>query len=273
MTRKKLLLLSLALAAAAAVVLLVLLPGRRDPGAIYEELRQSVTLPPVTAPAATAPPATAPTDPAGTDPAPTEPAATEPPYVSPVDFEPLWEINADVYAWIDIPYTNVSYPVLRHPTDDEYYLEHTIEGVKKRPCAIYSESWNTKTFLDPATVLYGHNMRNGTMFGPLKNYRSLDYMREHQIVSVYTPEAEHHYRVFAAVDWSSAYLPAQFDYFSPTGLRDFLTAALASPAALDDTVPWTEDSRFLILSTCATPNTSRFLVLAVEDEALMAPNG
>ena len=90
-------------------------------------------------------------------------------------------------------------------------------------------------------------------------------MREHPIVSVYTPNAEYHYRVFAAVDWSRAYLPAQFDYFSPTGLRSFLDAVLAAGGVTDDTVFWTTEDRFLILSTCATSNTSRFLVVAYGD--------
>lgn len=269
MTGKRLLLLFCVLAAVA--VLLAVLPGRRAPGDIYEALQERVTLPPVTAPAPTALPVTVPTAPAETDPSPTEPPPTEPPYVSPVDFAPLWEINPDVYAWIDIPGTDISYPVLQHPTDDAYYLEHTIEGIKKRPCAIYTESWNSRDFQDTATVVYGHNMRNGTMFGKLKNYRSLDFMREHPIVSVYTPNAEYHYRVFAAVDWSRAYLPAQFDYFSPTGLRSFLDAVLAAGGVTDDTVFWTTEDRFLILSTCATSNTSRFLVVAVQDAELTQP--
>ena len=49
-------------------------------------------------------------------------------YTSPIDFKKLQEQNPDVYAWIEIPGTNVNYPIMRHPTDDAYYLDHTIGG-------------------------------------------------------------------------------------------------------------------------------------------------
>lgn len=78
-----------------------------------------------------------------------------------IDFAALKEENSDVYAWIYVPGTNVDYPVLQHPTDDAYYLEHNMDGSKGLPGCIYSESVNTKDFTDPNTVLYGHNMKNG----------------------------------------------------------------------------------------------------------------
>ena len=80
-------------------------------------------------------------------------------------------LNPDVYAWIDVPGTEISYPVLQSAEDNSYYLEHTIEGEKTLPGAIYSENYNSKDFSDYNTILYGHNMRNGTMFaGPLHDF-------------------------------------------------------------------------------------------------------
>ena len=70
-----------------------------------------------------------------------------------IDFAALQEENSDVYAWIYVPGTNVDYPVLQHPTDDAYYLEHNMDGSKGLPGCIYSESVNTKDFTDPNTVL------------------------------------------------------------------------------------------------------------------------
>ena len=57
-----------------------------------------------------------------------EPAAEEPETVIPIDFEALWEMNPDVYAWIEIPGTQVDYPILQSPTDDGYYLDHNMDG-------------------------------------------------------------------------------------------------------------------------------------------------
>ena len=54
--------------------------------------------------------------------------ASAAPYESPVDFASLWEVNQDVYAWLDIPGTEISYPVVQHPEVDEYYLRRDLEG-------------------------------------------------------------------------------------------------------------------------------------------------
>lgn len=91
-------------------------------------------------------------------------ALEEPKESNPIDFASLWNLNPDVYAWIDVPGTEISYPVLQSAEDISYYLEHTIEGEKTLPGAIYSENYNSKDFSDYNTILYGHNMRNGTMF-------------------------------------------------------------------------------------------------------------
>ena len=58
-----------------------------------------------------------------------------------------------MYAWIYVPGTNVDYPVLQHPTDDAYYLEHNMDGSKGLPGCIYTESVNTKDFTD-RTLFY-----------------------------------------------------------------------------------------------------------------------
>ena len=84
-----------------------------------------------------------------------------------IDFETLQAENSDIYAWIQIPGTLVDYPILQHPTDDSYYLNHTPEGVSGLPGSIYTESVHPKDFSAPLTVIYGHNMRNDTMFGSL----------------------------------------------------------------------------------------------------------
>jgi sortase B len=82
-----------------------------------------------------------------------------------IDFAALKEENSDVYAWIYVPGTNVDYPVLQHPTDDAYYLEHNMDGSKGLPGCIYSESVNTKDFTDPNTVLRSqHEKRKHVCF-------------------------------------------------------------------------------------------------------------
>ncbi|MCD7708953.1 MAG: class B sortase, partial [Clostridiales bacterium] len=84
-----------------------------------------------------------------------------------LDWDSLRETNSDIYAWIYIPGTNVDYPVLQHPTDDTYYLNYNMNGTRGYPGCIYTELATSKEFTDFNTVIYGHNMRNKTMFATL----------------------------------------------------------------------------------------------------------
>ena len=102
-----------------------------------------------------------------------EVAREQEPYVCPVDFEALWEINTDVYAWLDIPGTEISYPILQSDEDDDYYLQHNLKQESDSNGVIYTEgSYNGKDFDDPVTVIYGHNMSSGAMCGTLQSIYS-----------------------------------------------------------------------------------------------------
>ena len=90
-----------------------------------------------------------------------------------IDFAAAQAVNPDVYAWIWIPGTNIDYPILQSETeDDAYYLNHTIEKKEGLPGTIYTEKYNGKDFSSPVTVIYGHNMKNGSMFADLHKYES-----------------------------------------------------------------------------------------------------
>ena len=101
-----------------------------------------------------------------------------------------------------------AYPIAQHPTDDSYYLNHTIEGNSGLPASIYTEaSANKKDFTDFNTVIYGHNAGEGRMFSNLLNYRDEAVLDENREIVIYTPEAEYHYTIFAAVLFGDEYLP------------------------------------------------------------------
>lgn len=115
--------------------------------------------------------------------------------------------NPDIYAWIYVPGTKVNYPVLQHPTDDSYYLNYNIDGTKGYPGCIYTEkAYNSKDFTDGNTVLYGHNMKNGTMFGSIHKYEDSSFFKEHPYIYVYTPERLLCYRIFAAYEHVNEHL-------------------------------------------------------------------
>ena len=89
----------------------------------------------------------------------------------PVDFAAWQERNPDIYAWIEYPGTNVDYPIVQSAKDDAYYLRRDIDGKEAVAGSLYTEhTYNSKTFDDPVTVIYGHNMANRTMFGGLQSH-------------------------------------------------------------------------------------------------------
>ena len=96
--------------------------------------------------------------------------ASEETAIIPVKFGELQSVNPDVYAWITVPGTEIDYPILQHPSDNSYYLMHNIDGSYGYPGCIYTENLNSKDFTDNNTVIYGHNMKNGSMFAQLHKF-------------------------------------------------------------------------------------------------------
>ena len=84
------------------------------------------------------------------------------------NFDTYLSVNDDVIGFILIPDTKIEYPVLQSDARRDYYLKRNLDGSTGYPGCIYSENMNSKEFDDPVTILYGHNMQNGTMFGQLR---------------------------------------------------------------------------------------------------------
>ncbi|MDD5798138.1 MAG: class B sortase [Clostridiaceae bacterium] len=194
-------------------------------------------------------------------------ASTEEKPQIPIDFETLQKKNPDIYAWIKIPGTVVDYPILQSATDDGYYLNHTVDGTNGLPGSIYTEQANTKDFSDFNTVIYGHHMKNRTMFGSLHKYRDEEFMKQNATIYIYTPDSILTYEVFAAVTYSDDHILNTFDFSRESGRKKYLDSIYSirdmnSPIRED--VPVDADSRIITLSTCigGQPN-NRLLVEAV----------
>lgn len=186
----------------------------------------------------------------------------------PVDFNALWNVNPDIYAWIEIPDTKVAYPVLQKEGDDDYYLNVTVEGNSGLPGSIYSQaSRNSKDFQDFNTILYGHDMKDGSIFGTLKNYKDASYWEEHPEIMIYTPEQKFTYRIFAAVVYGDELIPHKYDFDTTEGRQAFLDSIYSnsdSRSMIDSDIEVTTDSKLLTLSTCIGNESShRYLVIGV----------
>lgn len=193
--------------------------------------------------------------------------SAEPEEEIPIDFEELWETNPDVYAWIVIPGTDINYPILQHPTDDSYYLNHNIDGSTGRPACIYTESLNSKDFTDNNTVIYGHNMRNGTMFAQLHKFEDKDFFDEHREIIIYLPDKVLHYKIFAVHNYDDRHLLYSFDFSDKAVYKDYLESIFSiddKNANIDTEMTVTENDKIITLATCVYKQPSlRFHVQAV----------
>lgn len=103
-----------------------------------------------------------------------------------VDFAALQEINPDVVAWIRIPGV-LEYPVVRGG-DNSYYLNHTVQKTYNIAGSIFLDYRNERDFSDSKNIIYGHNMKDGSMFHVLRNYQDIDFFQEHTDMEIYLPD-------------------------------------------------------------------------------------
>lgn len=201
----------------------------------------------------------------------TEETTEETVYCDPVyDFNELQTQNEDIYAWIVVPGTMIDYPVLQSETDN-YYLDYNLDHSKGYPGCIYTNKCNTKDFSDYNTVLYGHNMRKGTMFGSLHRYEDREFFDTYQEIFVYTPDRRLTYEVKEIVKFSDVYIPAQYPVEEKEGRDAFLEATLAytdDPVSyFRDDVEVSEEDKLITLSTCVSGERHRrYLLIGVLKE-------
>ena len=190
--------------------------------------------------------------PASAPPETAEPEAEEPegeadPWAA-IDLEALREVNEDVVGWLAIPGTDISYPLIR-PEDNETYLTHSWDGTPTSAGAIfldYRVAWEPRGC---NTIVYGHNMRNRTMFGSLRYYRSDAYWGQHPEICLVDDEGVHYYDIFAAWEPRVTDVPFQPEVAAEEGRQVFIDTALQRSLIHTGVEP-AIDSEILTLSTC-----------------------
>jgi len=182
-------------------------------------------------------------------------AHEEEPVRPPSPFEALASENPDLAGWLAIEDTAVDYPVMWMPEEPEYYLHHAFDKSRAASGSLFIGAGCRP---DSAhVIIYGHNMRDGSMFGSLSGYKSENYAAAHPVIRFDTLTQAGEYRVLAAF-YSHAYIPGEegFRYYQYTDLsqpEDFdAYVRQAREAALYDTGTRAEyGDRLLTLSTCS----------------------
>lgn len=184
-----------------------------------------------------------------------------------LDWDALHEENADIYAWIYIPNTNIDYPILQHPTESRYYLDHNLDDSTGYPGCIFTELLNGKDFLDKNTVIHGHNMKNGTMFRTLHNFEDETFFNENRYAFIYMPDdAVYVYDIFAAYTSSDDSVLYCYDFDTAEGCQEYLDDVFDirdMGAHFRDGVAVTTDNHIITLTTCTTVSSNRYRVQGV----------
>ena len=181
-----------------------------------------------------------------------------------VEFDKLKEENPDIIAWIrfDNEELGISYPVL-YSGDNKKYLRTDIYGEKHTAGSIFLEALNQPDFSDYYNIIYGHNMRDGSMFGNLKKYKDEGFWNDNQYFTIYTEDTVYRYRIFSfenAVNggdvYKVGYQPGkEYEQFIDTMVRDSDIETGITPQSTN---------KIVTLSTCTGSGyTKRFAVHAV----------
>ena len=138
-----------------------------------------------------------------------------------IDLEALRSENKDVVGWIEIPDTEISYPLMQGD-DDAYYLKHTFSGNTNSAGSIFIEALNSPDFTDLHTIIYGHNMKNGSMFADLHKYEDRAFFDANPYVYVYMPEKTLKYHIFAATPFDDRYLLGSYNFSDQMEFEEYL---------------------------------------------------
>lgn len=185
----------------------------------------------------------------------------------------LYLENADMIGWIQIEGTSIDYPVMQTPADPNYYLKHDFEKhYTDYGCPFMQADCDALAPSDNL-IIYGHNMKDGSMFAELAKYRSKDFWQTHKTVWFDTELGSYAYEIFAVIHTTvQADAAAAFPFYwfvdaaSPEEFADYVSACKAR-ALYDTGISAQYGDKLLTLSTCDNiTDNGRWLVIAKQTE-------
>jgi len=180
----------------------------------------------------------------------TESGETEPVPAGPeVDFTELTSINGDCVAWIYIEGTAVNYPVVQG-SDNSYYLKHLFNGKWNSAGCIFLDSRVSKDISDRHSIIYGHHMKDGTMFSGLTKYKNQSYYEEHPEGLLITPDCTYQIDFFAGYVASVEDPSWQIGFESDADFESWIKAARKRSWFTSPLSPAVTE-KIITLSTCS----------------------
>jgi len=179
-----------------------------------------------------------------------------------IDFAALKAVGEDAVAWLYCPDTVIDYPVME-ASDYDWYLHHLPDGKTNANGTLFLDYNNPSDFSGRLNIIYGHNMKSGKMFGTLVEYKKQAYFDEHPYLYLYTADTGN-YRIdllYGCVVDAGAWRDRAFMY--EANLTPLLSYA-AHNTTFESAAGYTEDDRFVVLSTCSYEfDDARYVIVGV----------
>lgn len=168
---------------------------------------------------------------------------------SAMDFDALRAINSDVVGWVRCAGTKLDYPIVQ-AADNAQYLAELFDGSAGRQGCPFLDCDNAADFSDANSVVYGHHMRDGSMFKPLSGYKEQDFYKEHPTLELYTPTGDYTVRVFAGGVFHDTDNAWRQGFVDEAEWQEWLSAIKCASYIETDVAP-AYGARLLTLSTCS----------------------
>lgn len=183
-----------------------------------------------------------------------------------VDFDTLKGINPDVIGWLYCDGTAINYPVV-HRNDNDFYLTHMFDLTANSSGAIFLDKRNHGDFMDSNNIIYGHNMKNGSMFADLVRFKMQEFYEMHPQLLFMTPDRNYTIDVFAALvtdEWDKIW---QIDFADDAEFQAWLKNYIGRSDIRSEISP-TADDHVVTLSTCSYEyDGARYVVMGILKEA------
>lgn len=179
-----------------------------------------------------------------------------------VDFESLKQKNSDTVAWLKVNGTDIEYPVVKS-SDNDYYLTRSFDKTYNGAGWIFMDCRNKADGTDKNTVVYGHNRRDGSMFGTLQRILTEDWQnnKENYTIPFITESKKEEYQVFSIYKIEKEDYYITTDFSNDSDFTDFVEN-IKSRSEKDFETQVNSDDKILTLSTCANNNNYRVVLHA-----------
>ncbi len=166
-----------------------------------------------------------------------------------IDFKALAKENPDICAWLHSSDTIINYPVVQGK-DNDFYLYRMFNKEWNGKGSLFIDSRNAKPFEDFNTIIYGHRMKDGSMFHSLTKYRDEEFYKDHKTMDLLTPNKRYILKVFSVMTIPADSELYRFDWYTEGEKEEYIRTIKSKSETKMDDIDVTAEDKIVMLSTC-----------------------